>query len=126
MNSTIQSYVGFALGTLMTMTALAYTFWSMTGWPGYFQLVPSAATVFVEQTDIPEEVSWTGTQVVAKLYQLSDEENLSIVVDGFTFESIEDVEANQWRVSLQALYTQDIQSSNGQVSKIIYSLKGVQ
>ncbi|WP_338657282.1 hypothetical protein V6B14_22285 (plasmid) [Sporosarcina psychrophila] len=123
MNQSAENYLGYALAVILTMTALAYTFWSMTGWPDHFKLVPSAATVFVEHTDIPEDVSWTGTQVVAKLYQLS-EDGIPIVVNGFTYQTEEDVRLNQGLVSLNRSYSYQFEiDANGQVSQIIF--KGV-
>lgn len=125
MNTSIRFYLNFSLAVLLTVAALAYTFWSMTEWPEKYELVPSAATVFVEKTEIPKEVPWSGTQVVAKLYQLSEEDELTITVDGFSFDSIEDVEENQWRVHLDGQYLQDIVMTDGEITSIVFSLKGV-
>ncbi|MBO0589271.1 MULTISPECIES: hypothetical protein [unclassified Sporosarcina] len=108
------------------MTALAYTFWSMTEWPDHYKLVPSAATVFVEQTDIPEDVPFTGAQVVAKLYQLS-EDNIPIIVDGFLFRTDEDVRLYQGSVvSLRELYEWVVKvDTDGKVSEISFYRKEV-
>jgi len=123
MNQSINSYLGYALAVILTMTALAYTFWSMTGWPDHYKLVPSAATVFVEQTDIPEDVPWTGTQVVAKLYQLS-EDGIPIVVNGFTYQTEDDVRLYQGNVSLTTLYSYHFDiDGTGRITKITF--KGV-
>lgn len=115
----------FVFALSITLITLAHTFWTMTTWPDYFELIPSAATVFVEQTAIPEEVPWTGAQVVAKLYQLSDDE-IPIVVDVFLFQSEEDVRLNQHVVLLTDSYTREILiNGSGQVTKIIFKRKGV-
>ena len=124
MNQTIDSYLGYALSVILTMTALAYTFWSMLYWPDHFELIPSSATVFVEQTDIPEDIPMTGAQVVAKLYELHADESIPISVNGFTFYTFEDVEENQGIVALDALYRSEvIINGDGKVIKLI--LEGV-
>lgn len=116
----------FILAVLLTLTALAYTFWSMTGWPDAYELVPSSATVFMEETDIPEDVPWTGAQIVAKLYQLSGEERIPIVVDGFTFASEEDVRLQQARIGLTQSYScETIFTEDGAAERLIFTKKGV-
>lgn len=113
----------FALS--ITLTALAHTFWTMTTWPDNFELIPSAATVFVEQTEIPKEVPWTGAQVVAKLYQLSEDE-VPIMVDSLIFYSEEDFKLNQHVILVGAQYTKEVLiNGNGDVTKIIFKQKVV-
>ncbi|WP_156422722.1 hypothetical protein [Bacillus sp. FJAT-29937] len=93
----------------------------MTDWPDTFELVPSAATVFIEDTQIPEEVTWSGDQVVAKLYRLSNE-NIPIEVNGRLFQSEADVIQHQNAVSLNARYAKSfVFTHTGRVSKIVFT-----
>ncbi|MEK5209882.1 hypothetical protein [Psychrobacillus sp. FSL H8-0510] len=106
---------------MITMSALAYTFWSMTDWSDAYEHVPSGATVFIEDTQIPAEINWTGDQVVAKLYRLSDE-NTPIVVNGQLFLTDLDVKKFQSTVSLQGLYKQTLEwDATGKAHKIIFT-----
>lgn len=120
MNVSTLTMVEFTFAAFITMLALAHTFWTMTTWPDNFELVPSAATVYQEQTAIPEEVSWTGAQVVAKLYQLSDDE-ISIVVDSITFQSEADVKLKQHLILVTAQYTEEVViNESGEVTQIMF------
>lgn len=126
MNQATISVMEFVLAIMLTMTALAYTFWSMTVWPDAYELVPSSSTVFIEETAIPEDVTWTGSQIVAKLYQLSGIDRMPVVVDGFTFSTDEDVRLQQGRVSLSAHYTcETVFDEDGKASRLIFKKKGV-
>ncbi len=126
MNQATTSVMEFVLAIILTMSALAYTFWSMTIWPDAYELVPSSSTVFIEETAIPEEVTWSGSQIVAKLYQLSGIDRMPVVVDGFTFSSEEDVRLQQGRVSLSAHYTYEtVFDADGNVIRLIFTKKGV-
>jgi hypothetical protein len=119
MTKTITAYFQFVFAVLLMVTALAYTFWSMTDWPDAYELVPSAATVYIQETKIPEEVTWTGEQVVAKLYRLS-EENIPIEVNGRLYQSEADVKNYQNLVALNGEYRKSmVLDSTGSVSKII-------
>lgn len=124
MNQSIDSYLGYALSVILTMTALAYTFWSMLDWPDHFDLIPSSATVFVEQTEIPKDIPMSGVQVVAKLYELHEDESVPVSVNGITFYTYEDVEQFQGMVVLDALYYPEyVIDDDGKVIKLI--LEGV-
>ncbi|USK57796.1 hypothetical protein LIS82_27885 (plasmid) [Cytobacillus solani] len=123
MTKTISTFINFSFAALMMVTALAYPFWSMTDWPKAYELVPSAATVYIEETKIPEEVTWTGNQVVAKLYRLS-EENIPIEVNGRLFQYESEVKQFQSTVPLNALYKKQIElNETGNVAKIIFTLQ---
>lgn len=121
MSETSTNAIFFAFSVLITMSALAYTFWSMTEWSGAYDHVPTHHTVYIEDTQIPEEVKWTGNQVVAKLYRLTDE-GVPIVVDGRLFQSDLDVKKFQSTISLQKKYQQSIEwDGTGKFSKIIFT-----
>lgn len=121
MNETIMNAIDFAFAVLVTMAALAYTFWSMTDIPDAYELVPSGATVFIEDTQIPEEINWTGDQVVSKLYRLT-EEGTPIVVDGRLFQSDLDVMKFQSTIALNGNYKQSMEwDATGKVYKIIFT-----
>ncbi|MER2005894.1 MAG: hypothetical protein ABS939_00460 [Psychrobacillus sp.] len=121
MNETVTSTMGFIFAVFITLTALAYTFWSMTDWPDAYDQVPSGATVFIEDTKIPEAINWTGDQVVTKLYRLTDE-GVPIVVDGRLFQSELDVKKFQSTIPLQNMYAQSIEwDATGKVGKIIFT-----
>jgi len=127
MNRTTTDAMEVVFSICLLLATLAYTVWSMTEWPDHFKLVPSAATVYIEHIEIPKDVPWRGTQVVAKLYQLSEDDDIvPIIIDGFTFQTEEDVFLNQNRVSLSADYRQEvIINEDGHVSQIIFTKKGV-
>lgn len=121
MTKITSAYFNFIFAVFMMVTALAYTFWSMTDWPDAYELVPSASTVFIEETKIPKEVTWTGNQVVAKLYRLS-EENIPIEVNGRLFQYEADVKNFQSTIPLNATYNKEIiLSETGKVAKIIFT-----
>lgn len=74
MTKSISDSIHLTFSIFLLVISLAYTFWTMTDWPDKFELVPSATTVFIEESSIPIDVNWNGTQVVAKLYQLKKDE----------------------------------------------------
>ena len=124
MTKMLDHYIGFALALILTMASLAYTFWSMTEWPDNFELVPSAATVFVEQTDIPKDVPWTGSQVVAKIYELSGG-TIPVEVDGVAFNDELDILHKQSAVRLYNDYLMNISyNGSGQIELIKFTTKG--
>lgn len=111
----------FVFAVFMVLAALAYTFWSMTDWPKAYEIVPSAATVFIEDTKIPVETTWSGNQVVTKLYRLS-EENVPIEVDGRLFQREADVKKFQSIVPLDATYIKTlVLNDTGKVVKLIFT-----
>lgn len=121
MNEPVSNSMYLALSVLITITALAYTFWSMTDWNDSYDYLTSNTTVYIEDTQIPEEISWTGDQVVAKLYRLNME-GAPIIVDGRLFQTDLDVTNYQSSVSLQKQYTQSIEwDSTGKLYKIIFT-----
>ncbi|MCP1161198.1 hypothetical protein [Bacillus infantis] len=123
MTKIIEAYFGFIFAVLLMITALAYTFWSMTDWPDTYELIPSAQTVFIEDTKIPVEPTWSGNQVVAKLYRLNDE-NVQIEVDGQLFQYKSDFMNNQHSISLEAQYKKQlILNDTGAVEKIIFTIQ---
>lgn len=123
MSKVIEAYFGFMFAVLITIMALAYTFWSMTDWPDTYELIPSAQTVFIEDTKIPVEPTWSGNQVVAKLYRLNDE-NVQIEVDGQLFQHKSDFMNNQNTISLEAQYKKElILNDTGAVERIIFTIQ---
>lgn len=121
MNETIDRTIEFTLGFILMLLSLAYTFWSMTEWASAYEHIPSAATVFIEETQIPEEVSWNGNQVVAKLYRLSIE-NILIEVDGILFQTEADVLTYQQTVDLDARYSKVFEmNDSGEIIKINFT-----
>lgn len=123
MSHSVVRALELAFSVFVMMAALANVVWSMTAWATSYDYIPTGTTVFIEDTKIPEEINWTGDQVVAKLYRLN-EENVPIVVDGRLFQSDLDVKTYQSTVSLQGKYKKTIEwDSSGQYSKIIFTSK---
>jgi len=120
MNKPVYEALTFSFYVFLTLAALAYTFWSMIDWPKAFEEVPTAETVFIEQTKIPEKVTRTGDQVVTKLYRLS-QEGVPIEVDGQLYRTDLDVKKFQSRVLLNAKYEeQHVIDADGTISKVIF------
>lgn len=122
MNHTVYQAMGFILAIFLFLTALAYTFWSMNSWPEAYELVPSSATVFIEESEIPEEALWTGSQIVAKLYQLSGEDRIPIVVDGYMFATEDDFNNQLNRIGLSNKYVNKIiLNEDGEVERLVFT-----
>lgn len=114
----------FIMAVLLTLASLTYTFWDMTNWPKSYELVSDAATVFIEDTKIPKEILWTGSQVITKVHHLG-EELVPIEVDAVSFRIEEDVISKSSQISLLNKYSQEIElDGEGNVTKIIFKSKG--
>lgn len=112
------------MAILLTFTSLSYTFLDMTNWPKSYELVSDAATVYIEDTQIPNEILWTGTQVVAKVQRLGDE-LVPIEVDAVSFYTEEDVLSKGNQIPLVKEYLQEIElDGKGNITKIIFNSKG--
>lgn len=121
MNETTDRTIEFVLGLTLMLLSLAYTFWSLTELTSAYEHIPSAATVFIEETNIPEEVNWNGNQVVAKLYRLSVE-NILIEVEGILFQTDADVLTYQHIVNLDAKYSKVFElNHSGEIIKINFT-----
>lgn len=114
----------FIMAVFLTLASLTYTFWDMTNWPKSYELVSDAATVYVEDTQIPKEILWTGTQVVTKVHRLGDE-LVPIEVDAVSFRTEEDVLSKSNQIPLVKEYIQEIElDGEGNVTKIKFKSKG--
>lgn len=112
------------MALFLTMASLTYVFWDMQNWPKSYELVSDAATVYIEDTKIPNEILWTGTQVVSKVKRLGDE-LVPIEVDAITFQTEEDILAKINQIPLLEEYLQEIElNGEGNITKIIYNSKG--
>mgnify|MGYP006979252251 CR=1 FL=1 len=119
-SSITQSYK-YAFSLIIFIIALAYTVFLTTDAKSGFDELPTTQTVYSVNTKIPKEVNWTGSQVVGKLYRLS-EDNIPIVVNGVTFSSDQDVMVNQGIIHLNGLYKQEVEyDTNGKVIRLMFT-----
>lgn len=125
MSTQIIGYMKLAIGLLLMLTALSLTIWTVVEIGKGSEAVKGRDTVYIERTEIPQEVYWTGAQVIAKMQQI-EVDDVIIDVDGFIFQTEKSVKDYQNVVVLSREYqmTTNIDSS-GDVTRIIYRTKGV-
>ncbi|MCM3390209.1 hypothetical protein LG296_21215 (plasmid) [Ureibacillus chungkukjangi] len=123
MTNPIISMYKYVVSLLLFLGALAYTVFSITETQSAFDELPTHQTVYNVQTQIPEDVYWTGAQVVGKLYRLT-EDNVPVVVDGFTYLTDKEVRDNQNLVNLDALYKRKFSfNDKGEIESIYFTTK---
>ena len=107
---------------LMFIGALGHMMFSTTDILQAFEEVSeSSQTVYNVQQRIPKEVLWSGSQVVGKLYRLT-EEDVPIVVDGVSFSTDLDVMQNIQTINKNGHYSQALEfNANGELTKITFS-----
>ncbi|MBD8523758.1 hypothetical protein [Lysinibacillus fusiformis] len=111
------------VGYFFLFTALAYTVYLGTEVKDTFDDIPTTQTVYNVQTKIPEEVLWTGSQLVGKLYRLT-EEDYPIQVGSVVFSTDEDVQKYQHLISLKSSYkSKVILDSEGQLTKLVFEIQ---
>lgn len=107
----------------MTLGALAYTVYDTIDNKEAFDSIPTNQTVYNVQTEIPQEVLWTGSQIVGKLYRLT-EEAYPIQVGTLVFTTDEDVSDYQHLISLTASYKETIQiDTEGKPSGLLFEIQ---
>lgn len=105
----------------MFLSSVAYTVFLTTDVYKGIAEVPTSQTVYNTQLEIPEEVLWTGAQVVGKLYRLT-EDDYPIVVGTEVFETDEDVKNKQRYINLQGNYkSETILGSDGNILRIVFT-----
>lgn len=103
------------------ISGLSYTVWSFMVLPRGFDNLQGPETVYMKETEIPKEILWTGSQVVAKLYRINDNDGVSITVNSQLFETDSDVMKNQSLIDLEGKYKQELKyNTNGQLSEIVF------
>lgn len=111
----------FLFAVSMFLSSLAYTVFMTTDINNGFKELPTTETVYNTQLEIPEEVLWTGAQVVGKLYRLT-ENDYPVVVGTEVFQTDEDVKNKQRFIHLQGLYKLDtILNSDGNIQRIVFT-----
>lgn len=123
MFTTNNRFLKYVFAFSMFLTALAYIVFLTTEIHSGFDELPTSQTVYNVHTKIPDEVNWTGAQVVGKLYRLT-EDNVPIVVNGMTFSTDVDVMNKQNLIDLHALYNQAVEyDANGKIVKITFTVQ---
>lgn len=121
MTSTIRHSIWFIFGVSMFLSGVAYTVFLTTEVNKGIAEIPTSQTVYNTQLEIPEEVLWTGAQVVGKLYRLT-EDDYPIVVGTEIFETDEDVKNKQRYINLQGNYkSETILATDGNIQRIVFT-----
>ncbi len=121
MTSTIRHSIWFIFGVSMFLSSVAYTVFLTTEVNKGIAEIPTSQTVYNTQLEIPEEVLWTGAQVVGKLYRLT-EDDYPIVVGTEIFETDEDVKNKQRYINLQGNYkSETILATDGNIQRIVFT-----
>lgn len=103
--TTARHSLWFLFAFSMFLSSVAYTVFLTTDiYKGLTEL-PTSETVYNTQLEIPEEVLWTGAQVVGKLYRLT-ENDYPIIVGTEVFETDEDVKINNVLLTYKATISQ--------------------
>lgn len=119
--TTARHSLWFLFAFSMFLSSVAYTVFLTTDiYKGLTEL-PTSETVYNTQLEIPEEVLWTGAQVVGKLYRLT-ENDYPIIVGTEVFETDEDVKNKQRFINLQGHYkSETILGSDGNILRIVFT-----
>lgn len=108
---------------IVFLAAFTFIVYEATSAIHHFDELPGSNTVYTVNTEIPEEILWTGAQVVGKLYRISEDE-IPIQVGAQVFHNDKDVMRYQAAVPLQAKYKQTIDyDGEGNPEKIIFSIQ---
>lgn len=114
---------GMVVGYFFLFASLAYTVYLGTDVKDAFDDIPTTQTVYNVQTKIPEEVLWTGSQLVGKLYRLT-EEDYPIQVGSLVFSTDADVEKYQHLISLTSSYKSKVILDNeGTPTKLVFEIQ---
>ncbi len=124
MNSTVTSAINFGLSALIFAMVLAYALSPITNIQKEFEISPGTVdTVYSVQTKIPEEVLFTGTEVISSIYKLNLD-GITVKVNGITFGTPKDVKDKLFHISKYANYSQTITyDTKGKVAYITYTSK---
>ncbi|MGF9975483.1 hypothetical protein [Viridibacillus arvi] len=120
MNKSTLDALSISVNILFFVATLSYVVWTYLELPSSFDALQGPETVYMEEIKIPEEVLWTGSQVVAKLYRINDNE-VPITVNGRVFNNDADVMKNQKKVDLKSTYSMKIgYDHDGEISEIVF------
>jgi len=87
MNSPVYSAMSIALSALLFAMALAYALSPITSIQKEFEISPGTVdTVYSVQTKIPEEVLFSGAEVISSIYKLNLD-GITVKVNGTTLTS---------------------------------------
>ncbi|MEK5187120.1 hypothetical protein [Solibacillus sp. FSL W7-1324] len=122
MNKTVSEAIWFTLTTLTFSLALAYALTPLFQIQKEFEISPGTeGSVYVKQTEIPEEPLFTGAQIISSIYKLDFDET-TVNVDGNLFERQTDLKTKQSIILPYAEYKQTIQYS-GSGTRINYTMQ---
>ena len=123
MSKPIVVMFGMVVGYFFLFASLAYTVYLGTDVKDAFDDIPTTQTVYNVQTKITEEVLWTGSQLVGKLYRLT-EEDYPIQVGSLVFSTDADVEKYQHLISLTSSYKSKVILDNeGTPTKLVFEIQ---
>lgn len=106
---------------LIFIAILSYFVYSFVTVPHKFTELQAVNEVYVQNNDIPENEYLTGSQVIGKLYRIS-EEGIAIKVDGLLFENDKDVKKNQNQIDTKSQYKMTLTYGvEGKVTSITYN-----
>lgn len=123
MTKTVTTYLYMVFSLIVFLAAFTFIVYEATFVINNFDELPGSETVYTMGTKIPEEVLWTGAQVVGKLYRISEDE-IPIQVGAQVFNNDKDVMLYQAAVPLQVKYKQTIEyDADGNPSKMIFTIQ---
>lgn len=113
-------YMGFS--GFIFMMALTYALSSITANQDQFEVSPGTeGSVYTKATAIPEEVLFSGFEVMSSLYKLNFEDGITVKVDHLTFSTAKDIKEKIPLISKYAKYSQSFDfSTDGSISTITY------
>ncbi|MEB2280153.1 hypothetical protein LAV73_09105 [Lysinibacillus xylanilyticus] len=124
MNSSVYSAINIGLSALLFAITLAYALSPITNIQKEFENSPGTVdTVYSVQTKIPEEVLFSGAEVISSIYKLNLD-GITVKVNGTTFKTPKDVKDKLSYISKYANYSQSITyDTKGKVTYISYVTK---
>ncbi len=124
MNSSVYSAINIGLSALLFAITLAYALSPITNIQKEFEISPGTVdTVYSVQTKIPEEVLFSGAEVISSIYKLNLD-GITVKVNGTTFSTPKDVKDKLSYISKYANYSQSITyDTKGKVAYISYVTK---
>lgn len=121
MNTSSQNIIKLAFATFVFAIALSYALSSILETQKEFEYSPGTEdTVYSKQTKIPEEVRFSGAEVIGSIYKLSLD-GIAVTVDGIAFNTPKDLKDKQITILKNATYSQIVNfKPDGSIADITY------
>lgn len=121
MNNNIKTALFLAVDLFLFISISTYIVYTFIDTPKNFNELTQKDTFYMTSSkEMPEADIWSGSEVVAKLYRIADD-NVPIRVDNRLYNTEADVKAHQSKVPLAANYIFSLNyNDEGSISEIVF------